>query len=1109
MNRNEQILCPQCQSDDYIYHRKKDLYVCNKCGCRFDGSGQTVSPEEKPFRPMKLFLSYGHTEKEIGRRIAEALKKRGHEVWFDEDKIHEGRDWRQEIADGLVSTNGVIACLSHHSVRQVPPPPSVCLEELSVAIGVRGGNIKTILLEPEKEVRPPASVCHIQWLDMSDWQAQENDPSWFNAKMEQLFQVVENDESREFTGQISTIQEKLHINYSTSKQRDLLQRTFVGREWLTKRLEAWLDDPSGDRLCVLYGDPGVGKSAFAANFIHYNPRVAAGLFCEYDRPAYNDARTVVMTLAYLLACRLPAYRTPLAAVLERENRLDMMNVSELFDLLLTDPLQLTIDGGHETLCIVIDGLDECAQGERNALAETLSQYVPRLPTWLRVLVTAREVSAVTGPLEGAKSLALHGNTHENQEDIRAYFVKRLKAKFSADPAWEKALDALTERSGGIFLYAQLVCDGILNGKLSIHDTDSFPEGLSGAFYRWFGWFFPDKKEYKEAFRLPLGALLASPEPLPTEELQRVFQWDDNQLEDFLRRVNVLLRRDVNVFDKETLSFTHQYLNEWLDTDQAGYFRSRKSAALEKMAERFYALFQVNVKSLTEYEALHLAALLKQCGMTAHRDEVILGHDVFAFLIDAGDHYRTWGKLPAARMCYSGALAMAEEGAEKRGEPDDHRDRSISRKKFADVLRAQGDPNTALLLYWESQDIRKRLAQEQGTSEDRRNLGVLYINIADILRTQGDLKNALAHYQESEKIFDQLVQEDDTPENRRNLSGSYERIAKILWDKGDSDGALDLYRKVLKTIAQLARELDTPDARRDLRISYTDVANILRAKGNPARALELYRKSLKIARQLAQERGTPEDHRGLRISCSNVAGILQSNGNPDGALELYQEGMDISEQLVQKRGIPADYRALRVSCNNVANILRAKGDLDEASKLYKKSLEIREHLVRKWGTPEDRRGLSASYEKTADISLSKGDLDKALELYRKSLKIRERLAQDPGTPDDCQALSILYNNIAGILETQDDPDGALVLYQKSLKIAQQLAQERGTVSDRDSLAALYLSFMFSSSLPDAERLDYAQQGLPLSEQLLKITGQERYQQFCDIFRQIIKTLQTPS
>ena len=154
---NTSLICPKCGSDEIF--TKGEVCLCSDCGARF-----AAAP--KPFRAMKLFLSYGHPEQVICARIADALRRRGHQVWFDADHIRRGSDWRERIASGVASSNGVVACLTEHSVRN----PGACLDELSIAVGVKGGHIFTVLLEPEKKVRPPASVCHLQWLDLSDWE---------------------------------------------------------------------------------------------------------------------------------------------------------------------------------------------------------------------------------------------------------------------------------------------------------------------------------------------------------------------------------------------------------------------------------------------------------------------------------------------------------------------------------------------------------------------------------------------------------------------------------------------------------------------------------------------------------------------------------------------------------------------------------------------------------------------------------------------------------------------------------------------------------------------------------------------------------------------------
>ena len=1106
------VHCPYCDSDDIFSNGSK--YICGECGKKFQ-----LPDEEKKFQSMHLFLSYGHPEAEICKRIKQALEVRGHTVWVDEEQITHGLDWRESITLGIRKSNGVIACLSRHSVR----PNSVCLDELSIAIGVRGGNIKTILLESEKDTKPPASVCHLQWLDMSDWkdyyeQGEASFQPWFDYKMSELFKVIESDESRDFVGQISEIRDKLYVNYNTSKQNDLLKSLFVGRKWLENQLDQWLDDPDGARLCLLYGDPGVGKSAFAAHYVHYNPRVVASLFCEYDHPHYNDACAVTMTLAYLLACRLPSYRVVLAGILEQEKRLRELNASELFDLLLATPLStLTIDGGHETLCIVIDGLDECSQGEQNALAETLVSYVPRLPGWLRVLATTREVSAVKDPLRNAYHLELHGSQEDNQADIRLYFEECLKEKWGQEPGWRDALDTLTKRSGGIFLYARLVTEGIREGKISIENPTRFPDGLSDAFYQWFGWFFPDDREYKDHFRLPLGMLLAAPEPLPIEELKRIFDWDDNELGDFLRRLEVLLRRDINIFQKETITFSHQYIAEWLGSRNAGLFQSHRSAALEKMAKRFYALFQQDAEKLTEFEALHLTELLKKCDDDQAWNEAMMSRDLFDRIIHAGDFCGSRGDMPEAIQCYRQAQTMAEHMKTHRNEPDDRRALSICYDRVADILDFPLTRGTsAKKLYEKAREIREQLVQESNMPEDQRALSIIYHKVADILQDQWDLDNAMAFYQKEWMIREQLVQEFGMRKDRRALSDVYRIAAGILqemWgpdpdltasllqngiflDQWDSNDMLTLYQKEIAIREHLVQEDGTPDEYRNLSISYHSVADILQAQGDPDGAKKFYEKELAILEQFVQELGTVPEYDGrwvyqnLITTYDKVADILLSHGDLDSAKKLYEKELAILEHIVQELGTVQEYdgrweyQNLITCYDKVADILLSHGDPDGAKKFYEKALEIRKQFAQEFGTQKGDQYLSISDHKDADILQSQ-----AKKHYEKLFAIREKLGQERGTPEDRQDLSVNYDKVADILKSKGNLDGAKLLYEKALTIREQLVQERGTPGDRQDLSVSYdkvADILQSKGNLDGAKLLY-EKALTIREQLVQERG----------------------
>jgi hypothetical protein len=223
---------------------------------------------------MRIFLSYGHDgNEELVRRIKADLENRGHDVWFDKNEIKFGDEWRRAITDGILQSNRVMSFLSKHSTRD----PGVCLDEIAIAIGAKGGNIQTILVESEREVKPPPSISHIQWLDMHDWRARHAageaawEP-WYQAKLAEIVAVVESEESRRFAGEIKTLEDLLKPTVSDfaadARIRQLLEKKLVGRTWLFDAVENWRtaskDGPSGteSRLFWLMGAPGIAPDDF-------------------------------------------------------------------------------------------------------------------------------------------------------------------------------------------------------------------------------------------------------------------------------------------------------------------------------------------------------------------------------------------------------------------------------------------------------------------------------------------------------------------------------------------------------------------------------------------------------------------------------------------------------------------------------------------------------------------------------------------------------------------------------------------------------------------------------------------------------------------------------
>lgn len=921
--------------------------------------------------PIRVFVSYGHPESEVCREILEAIRAREtprYEPWFDESDIRTGDNWRRSIQEGIKNSQQVVACLSPHSTRE----GGVCLDELAIAVGVQGeygGKVHSILLGPEKEVKPPATVGQNQWLDMSDWRekkAQGPDAYalWFRAKMQELFRVLESRENVTFNGEIQELRQRLNVYSDTSTQYALLKKPYVGRKWLEEEVEQWLDDPHGKKICLLSGVPAVGKSAFAVHYTHYNWRVAANLFCRSNMNTFNDPSMVLQTLAFQLACHLPDYRKNLLSTLPKNKAaLEKLTEDELFETLLGPNIANTVDGGQETMAIVVDGLDECGTPERNALARLLAKRAPGLPRWLRVLVLARRTPAVLQSMSSAAQIELDSRAPQNRADIRAYFVQRLEPRFGQDPQWNASLDALTDRSEGVFLYAEMMSEMLLE-KGALEAAEEYPAGLNEAFARWFDYFFRTEEEYKALWRRPIGCLLAAPEPLPKSALRKVMGWSRDQLNDFYRRISVLLRTDTNIFGDETLEIPHAYVRAWLSQEDNPYSASAEDGA-EALAESFYAQFKEDAKELSFYEAIHLPELLERAGRKKARREVEENHDWFWRVLKAGEIYEVWSELEKSVKLYQICNEIAEQHLKNGGSLQDGYNLSGCYNDRAHIYEMQGDLKEAMRLYKKSFEILEKLAQADGTAKDIVwSLGVNCNNIANIYEMWGELDNAMELYRRSFEIFNELMKSRGTLEDKREFSVSCNRLAGIYAIKGKSDIALQLYQRGLFIREDISQKRKIEEDIRDLSLSYEKIADVYFAQQKLDIALELYIKGLKKAEELVQMRGTLEDERDLLVSRSKVADVYYLQGKLGRAIKLYQKNLAFCEILVQMRGIPEDKRDLFVCHLKIAGVYEVWGRINEALDFYQKSLSTCEELVQMRGTIRDEDNLLVPCYKVA-------------------------------------------------------------------------------------------------------------------------------------------------
>jgi hypothetical protein len=564
-------ICPECQEP---LTKVGKYWICPEHG------QITLHSSSFCLHPLRIFLSYGHDDNEpLVRRIKADLEKRGHDVWFDKSEIKFGDDWRRAITDGITGSNRVLSFLSKYSTRD----SGVCRDEIAIAIGVKGGNIQTVLVESESEVQPPVNIGHIQWLDMHDWQTfrvagGDAWEEWFQAKLAEIVHVVESDESRRFSGEIETLHECLKPIQSDARIYDLLKKGFFGRQWLFETIENWRCPPTSDlghspsRLFWITGAPGVGKSAFAAQLTHTrSDAVIAVQFVEWDKPDHRDARRVVRSLAFQLATRLPDYRK-LLLTLPEIAELDRKDPAELFDYLLANPLKTVIGGGRERMLIVIDALDEAGEARRNPpLVEMLARHAPRLPDWLGFVVTSRPESHVELPLQSERPVLIDRTSDKNIADLREYLLHGLAAQLSGRPDAARLLGQILEKSEGVILYIEGFCEDVKRGYYSLDRPEEFPAGLGEKYAADFRRYFPDLETFRKDIRPALRAILAAREPLPVEILQRLFNWQDEELRDFTRTLGSLFPV-TKENGCEVIKPYHKSLADWLADDmKAGQY----------------------------------------------------------------------------------------------------------------------------------------------------------------------------------------------------------------------------------------------------------------------------------------------------------------------------------------------------------------------------------------------------------------------------------------------------------------------------------------------------------------------------------------------------------
>jgi hypothetical protein len=162
------------------------------------------------------------------------------------------------------------------------------------------------------------------------------------------------------------------------------------------------------------------------------------------------------------------------------------------------------------------------------------------------------------------------------------------------------VEQILEKSEGVFLYVERFCDDVQLRHLSLDRPEQFPQGLGGIFCQYFQRQFPDLDKFRKDVRPALRVILAARESLPVEILQRLFNWQDEELRDFTRPLASLFPVTTEA-GNEVIKPYHKSLADWLtNASHADLFFVCEEEGVFTLAEFAWSEFLDGVPDMSEF-----------------------------------------------------------------------------------------------------------------------------------------------------------------------------------------------------------------------------------------------------------------------------------------------------------------------------------------------------------------------------------------------------------------------------------------------------------------------------------------------------------------------------
>jgi molybdopterin-guanine dinucleotide biosynthesis protein A len=429
--------------------------------------------------------------------------------------------------------------------------------------------------------------------------------------------------------------------------RDIERLTegFTGREWVFEEIGRWLQQ-GNERFFILTGEPGVGKSAIAAQLVKTHKEIIAAYhFCIAGRSGTIEPNNVLLSLAAQLIDFFPDYAEALVNTIKPlklsvnveitiENlknsqvrgvvieNLHTQNPQEALNVVLRRSLAALPNPPQQSKIILIDSLDEAVTFSDQDNLVTLLAGMHDLPSWVRLILTSRPEDRVIVEFEPLKPYRLKETSEESLADIWQYVEERVEQQTfqerlkEAEVIPQMLIEEVTKLSSGNFLYTKLLLNDIEAGQQALNEISALPKSIDDIYLAFLRRF--KSQEWKKQYQPILGTLTVTQEPVTEDALSNFTGLRPRQLRQDLGIIRQFLDVVENAEGEETRTYAifHQSLRDYLlDKKRNKYFWCDAQEQHELIIEYYrgkapkWEDVAWNTKKVDDYGLQHLATHL--------------------------------------------------------------------------------------------------------------------------------------------------------------------------------------------------------------------------------------------------------------------------------------------------------------------------------------------------------------------------------------------------------------------------------------------------------------------------------------------------------------------